>query len=32
MLVVELEIKLNNDFEYYDNMLKSNDLKNDLKC
>lgn len=31
MLVVELGIKLNNDFEYYDSMLKSNGLKNDFK-
>ena len=31
MLVVELGIKLNNNFEYYDNMLKSNGLKNDFK-
>lgn len=30
MLVVELGIKLNNDFEYYDSMLKSNGLKNDF--
>ena len=31
MLIVEIGIKLNNDFEYYDNMLKSNGLKNDFK-
>ena len=31
MLVVELGVKLNNDFKYYDNMLKSNGLKNDFK-
>lgn len=31
MLVVELGVKLNSDFKYYDNMLKSNGLKNDFK-
>ena len=31
MLIVELGIKLDKDFEYYDNVLKSNGLVNDFK-
>lgn len=32
MLIVELGIKLDKDFEYYDNVLKSNGLVNDFKA
>ena len=31
MLIVEVGIKLDKDFEYYDNLLKNNGLVNDFK-
>ena len=31
MLIVEVGIKLDKDFEYYDNLLKNNGLINDFK-
>lgn len=32
MLIVEVGFKLDNDLEYYDNLLKANGLKNDFNC